>query len=147
MHLWASERGDAGHAPQNAVTRRIAQYPERFFAADWPWIADMLAEDVVNDDRRIGVSAGVVTGRDAVLELTRALADVGFTSMTNDAIATQGDSMALFRRVWHHPDGYEVPLLALMELDGSDRMVANVMWDVGDFDAAIDELDRRARRG
>jgi hypothetical protein len=145
LHLWVSERGQRpATAPENAVTRRLADYPDRFFAGDWDWVADMMTEAVVNDDRRTGVSAGVVAGRDAVLELTRALAQVGFTSMTNDPLATRGDTLALFRRVWHHPDGFEVPLLALMELDDSDRMIANVMWDVEDLAAAIAEFDRRA---
>ncbi len=145
LHLWASERGDTPESPpENDVTRRLAEYPERFFARDWAWIADLMAEDTVNDDRRSGVSAGVVSGRDAVLALTQGLGDVGFTAMTNVPIAVRGDRVALFRRVWHHPDGYEVPVLAVMAFDDTGQMVVNVMWDTDQLDLAVAELHRLA---
>lgn len=145
LHLWASERGDTTESqPENAVTRRLAEYPERFFGRDWESIAEWMAEDIVNDDRRSGVSAGVVSGRDAVLALTQGLEGVGFTAMTNDPIAVRGDRVALFRRVWHHPDGYEVPLLAVMAFDDDGQMTVNVMWDTDQLDAAVAELHRLA---
>lgn len=89
------------------------------------------------------MSGGVVTGGDAILALTRGLEDVGFTTMSEQPIAIRGDRLVLTVRTWHDPHGFDLPLLACMEFGENGRMVANIMFDAEDLDAATVELDRR----
>ncbi len=127
----------------NAATRLLAPYPEKFAARDWGWIGAMIDEHAVSDDRRTAVSGGVVTGGDAILALTRGLEDVGFATMSEQPIAIRGERLVLTIRTWHDPHGFDLPLLACMEFGENGRMVANIMFDPEDLDAATVELDRR----
>ena len=131
----------------NAATRAMEPYPEKFAARDWEWIAALIDEHAVSDDRRTAVSGGVVTGGDAILALTRGLEDVGFTTMSEQPIAIRGDRLVLTVRTWHDPHGFDLPLLACMEFGENGRMVANIMFDFEDLELATAELDRRYAAG
>jgi class 3 adenylate cyclase len=127
----------------NAATRRLAPYGERFAQRDWAWLQDLMHEDVRNDDRRSGVNSGVSVGRDRLLELTESLATSGFATMHQVPVAIRGERLALYSRTWAHEDGFELGLLALMEVDADGHLVAHTMWDPDDWVGALDELERR----
>ena len=131
----------------NAATRAMAPYPERFARRDWAWTREFCAERHRNDDRRSGVNSGVSVGRDRLLELTEALADSGFATMHQVPVAVRGEELALYLRTWGHEDGFELALLALMEVDATGHLVANTMWEPEDRALALDELDRRFAEG
>ncbi len=55
------------HGPQleNAASQVTERFQACFLAHDWAAMADLLADDIVTDDRRRVVNAGVQLGRDA----------------------------------------------------------------------------------
>ena len=146
LHLWAAEHGVVEDAPTNALTRTIATFPAFFAAGDFDGMAEVYGDPgMIVDDRRAGVSAGVVTGRDEVMgRLVQGLSDVGFRTVTSVPIAVRGDGLALFHRVWSDADGLDLPMLVLLEAAPSGRVGYQIMWSVEDFATAIAELDRRA---
>ena len=130
--------------PTNAMTRTLETFPALYAAGDWDEFAAGYADPaMVVDDRRPGVSAGIVPGRDAVMELVRGLYDVGFRTVTNVPMAVRGERLALFHRVWHNPEGFDLPMLVLVEAASSGLVGYQIMWEVEDLDTAMAELDRR----
>ncbi len=141
---WAAERDGNAQPPTNAMTRTLETFPAVYAAGDWDEFAAGYADPaMVVDDRRAGVSAGIVPGRDAVMELVHGLHDVGFQKVTNVPMAVRGEGLALFRRVWHNPEGFDLPMLVLVEAAPSGLVGYQIMWDVEDLDTAMAELDRR----
>ncbi len=61
---------------ENAASRQNELYRTYFASRDWKAMAAILADDVVTDDRRRVVNAGVRQGRDAELANLQTLADV-----------------------------------------------------------------------
>ena len=106
-----------------------------------------MAVDVVNDDRRPTVSSGRRVGREQIIELTESLAAVGFDSMTQEPIAIRGERLALMRRAWRNPDGFDLEVLALQELDDAGLVAHNVLFDPDDLALALVDLDRRYAAG
>ena len=95
----------------NAAVRRTVGQERAFAARDWTWYRSALADDVVNDDRRPTVSSGRIVGREQTIALTESLAAVGFASMTQEPIAIRGERLALMRRAWRNPDGFDLDVL------------------------------------
>ena len=127
----------------NETVRRLAVYNAAFATRDWARLANLFADDVVNDDRRSTVSSGVTEGRAAMVDLVRGLADVGFTSVEQLPIAVRGEQLALVRRIWHNDDGLDLSLLSTMETDGDSRFTRSVLWNDDNLAAALAELDTR----
>ena len=77
---------------ENAASRVNERYRTYFAARDWNAMAAILADDIVTDDRRRVVNAGVRQGRDAEIANLQTLADVGIDSdqITSTTIATRG---------------------------------------------------------
>ena len=119
---------------------------------DWDAMAEILADDFSNDDRRRVVSAGIRHGRDAEIANMRAIAELWIHERNAD----------------RHRDPREAPcpraysLLAsatkgsrrsLPSCSSSSRSTptsgssAIVTFDLDDFDAAIAELDARYLAG
>ena len=69
---------------ENAATRVDERYRECYTARDWDALAQIFAPDILIDDRRRPVNAGVVKGRDAIVESIKATADLGNTNVTVD---------------------------------------------------------------
>lgn len=122
-----------------------------FAARDWGAMAEMTADDFSSDDRRRVVGAGVQLGRDVDIDNMRAWADVGIASMTSHVIATRGDRLFLGRTRFfgpeQGPDTFHSEVLGLVEIDTENRVVARVVFDANDLDAAFEELDARYRAG
>jgi DNA-binding SARP family transcriptional activator len=131
--------------PENTATRVFERVYADVAARDWDAVGQTLAENVSVDDRRRVVNAGVRLGRDDAIEATRATVDVGFTMTVVGALATRGDRVALTRvRVsGRDPEAVQNDALSIVEIGTDNRIVAAVVFDLDDTDAAFAELDAR----
>ncbi|MCV7436618.1 AAA family ATPase [Mycobacterium seoulense] len=135
---------------ENAATRAYERVYSHFAARDWNALAAAAADDYSIDDRRRVVNAGMRHGRDAAMEEVRAIADVGFGTMTIlGVMATRGARLALIRtRIsGSDPDAIQNDALNVVEVDVDEHVAAIVVFDLEDFDAALAELDRRYLAG
>src|SRR3984957_6009932 len=82
---------------ENAASQAIDRYMAYFTARDWDALANVLADDILVDDRRRVVNAGIKRGRDAEITNLRAAADVGITYFAYVVIATRGQRLILMR--------------------------------------------------
>jgi len=136
-------------ASTNARPASLAQPVSAAFAArDWDWIRARVAPDVALEDRRSTVSSHRAVGPDAVVDLFRGFADVGFETLDNIHLASRGDRLALLRRVYRTATGFELEMLALVETDSERLIVSLVLFDAEALVPALDELEvRYARSG
>jgi DNA-binding SARP family transcriptional activator len=136
---------------ENAASLMYDRYNAYLAARDWDAMAEMIAEDACNDDRRRVVSAGVRRGRDAVIEELRAVVDLGVKNIESVVIATRGDRLALMRTRASggdkRPEAFRVELLNIVEIDTDNRIAAGVMFDIDDIDVAFEELETRYLAG
>jgi ketosteroid isomerase-like protein len=107
---------------------------------DWDGVAGILAEDAVIDDRRKGLTWRE-QGREKTLANLR-VANEGVIGATRP-VGTRGDRLALVRNVWHLPNGFEVEILQMTEIDDHGLFSLFVIFDPDDLDAAFTELDER----
>ncbi|MEB3067809.1 BTAD domain-containing putative transcriptional regulator [[Mycobacterium] vasticus] len=136
---------------QNAASRMYVRFNACLAARDWDAMAEMLADDICDDDRRRVVSGGITRGRDAQMASLRAIVDVGVKNNESFVIATRGERLALSRaRISggdQYPEAFGLELLTIVEVDTDNRITAGVSFDLDDFDAAIEELDARYLAG
>ena len=134
---------------ENAATRTYERIRTHFLARDWDALAEALADNHCGDDRRRVVNSGIRLGREAEIASMQATADVGVASLTSDTIATRGDRLALccIRGATSSPEAFHAELLRIVEIDADGRVVARVVFDLDDFEAAITELDARYLAG
>ena len=151
LREWAAGTGHEAVASTgltNAAVRTMDHFAELFAGFDWARVgSEIYADDLTNEDRRTGVNSGVTSGRAPVLELLRALADVGFTGVDHEPLAVRGDRLALFRRTWRRPDGFDLQMLDVVGIDEEGRQTVNVLFDVSDLASSLDELERRYLAG
>jgi hypothetical protein len=132
---------------ENAASRLYERFKVCFAARDWRAITEMLADNILSEDRRRVVNSGLRQGRDALIAELSGLAELG-TEVTTEAIAIRGANLVLSRgRASQGPDGFEASILDILELDADGRFVTRIVFDVDDFDAAIAELDARYLAG
>ena len=134
---------------ENAARRVTDRFLAHYAVRDWDAMAEMISDDFSIDDRRRTVDGGVRHGRDAEMEDLRAAADVGFTNLTATVIANRGGRLilTLLRGSGREPEAIQSDALQVIEIDGDDRIVAVVVFDLGDIDAAFEELDARYLAG
>jgi hypothetical protein len=130
--------------PAEASVRALAGYEAAFAARDWDWFTGAIHPEIVSEDRRTGIGFGTATGRDALLALTRGLADVGFETVENTPLAVRGEHVLLTRRTFRTSTGFDLQLIALLESDDEGRLIRHVQWDPEDLTAAVAELEERA---
>jgi hypothetical protein len=132
---------------ENAASQVFQRFQAYFAARNWTAMAEILAEDMCNDDRRRVVGAGVLRGRDTDIAHMRAIADVGATTIASTYIATRGERLVLRRVVFSDEDQgheeFQAELLGIVEIDADERILARVSFDADDLDAALAELDAR----
>lgn len=131
---------------ENAASRVCARFRSAFAARDWGALADMLAEDLYNDDRRPVVNAGIRHGRDSSLADLREAANMGVPHFTGIEIATRGERLVLVRGGAPYdkrPEAFQTDVLQIAEIDADGRIAALVMFDPDDVDAAFEDLDAR----
>lgn len=143
------ELGRAARRLENAATRVIERFTAHFAAQNWNAVADILAEDVCDDDRRRVVNSAIQRGRDAQLANLRVLADVGVGSFAPIVIATRGDRLALTRAKvtadGHPSDTFVLEMLTIGEINADGQLAASIHFD--DVAAAFAELDARYLAG
>jgi hypothetical protein len=130
---------------ENAASR-VAERALGYFATrDWEAISQVLADDVVADDRRRITNAGLRRGRDAEIENWQAAANVGFTNLAATVVATRGGRLTLARleASGRDPQAIQGEFLVVIEIDSDERFVAFVVFECDDFDAAFTEPAKR----
>lgn len=135
-------------APQlrNAASRVAERFRATFAARDWDAMAEMLAQDFYNEDRRSVVNAGIRHGRDSLLQDMRSAADAGIPTLCSTDLATRGERLLLVRAESSYeaqPGAFYVENIAIAEIDADGSVTAQVVFDVDDLDAAFQELDKR----
>ncbi|OBK46769.1 BTAD domain-containing putative transcriptional regulator [Mycobacterium sp. 1081908.1] len=135
---------------ENAAGRMVERYQACFSAHDWAAMADLLADDVVVDDRRRVVNAGVRRGRVHIADLQVAV-DVGAQTISLSVIATRGEYLALaharaFNRGFS-PGEVGAEWLGIVEIDANERIITMVTFELDDADVAFEELDARYLAG
>ena len=114
-------------------------------------MAELLADDIVVDDRRRVVNAGIRRGRDVYIADNQAAVEVGAETISSSVIATRSERLALahirsFNRGFL-PGEFGAEMLSIAEIDTDERVVAAVVFDLDDIDAAYEELDARYLAG
>ncbi|WP_301337078.1 BTAD domain-containing putative transcriptional regulator [Mycobacterium colombiense] len=136
---------------ENAASQLGKLLLAHFAARDWDAMAAMTAQNMIANDRRRMVGAGVRHGRAADIDNFRAWADVGIENITAEVIAIRGERLALSRGRWsgadQRPEAFHTEALAVFEIDADNRIVARVMLDLDDIDAAFEELEIRYLAG
>ena len=135
----------------NAASQVAERFLTHFAASDWHAVAEMLADNFSNDDRRRVVGAGVRHGRDAQIADMRAIADLWITTFTATSMAIRGKHLVLMRAGISFrdqgPESFVTEVLGIVEINGDEQIVALVSFDPDDFDAAFAELDARYLAG
>ena len=136
---------------QTAASQVGQRFLAHFAAGDWDAMADMMADNFSNDDRRRVVGSGVQHGPDAEIADLRAVADLWTRNVTRTNVATRGGRLVLSRLRFGDRDqgseAFRTEVLSILEINADERIVAIVSFDVDDIDAAIAELDARYLAG
>jgi hypothetical protein len=146
---WPAEEVPVHEASTDGGPASSAQPVSAAFAArDWDWIRARVAPDMALEDRRSTVSSHRAVGADAVVDLFRGFADVGFETLDNIHLASRGDRLALLRRVYRTATGFELEMLVVVETHVDGLMASLVLFDAEALVPALDELEvRYARSG
>ncbi|TDO14340.1 putative ATPase [Mycobacterium sp. BK086] len=134
----------------NAASRTYERWLQTYGTRDWAAMADVVADDIVHDDRRRVVNGGIQRGPEAVIGNMRAIAEVGVRNIDPFVIATRGDRLALARQRVSgdkRPDAFGSDVLIVIEVDADNRFAFGVAFDPDDRDAAFAELDARFGAG
>ena len=135
---------------ENAASQAVGRYVAHFAARDWDALAKVLADNIITDDRRRVVNAGVRQGRDAEIALLRATADADLGAyVTFVVIAVRGERLVLARVSIREPgpEKFFTEVLGVAEVNSHNQIAAIVVFDLDDFDGAIAELDARYLAG
>ncbi len=151
----AIERFEQLSTPAPRLKNSASQVAERFMShyaeGGWGALAEILANNFYSDDRRRVVGAGIRQGPDAQIEDMRAMTDLSITKITATPVAIRGERLVLVRSHLtdrdQGPEAVLTEVLAIVEIDTKERIVALVSFDPDDFDAAIAELDARYLAG
>jgi ketosteroid isomerase-like protein len=135
---------------ENTASRVVERYLACFSARDWATFAELLADDIVADDRRRVVNAGIRRGRDVHIADMRATVEVSAPICSSSVLAIRGARLALAHvRIFNRGMTGEVgaEALGIAEIDADERIVAAISFDLDDIDAAFAELDARYLAG
>ncbi|MDQ1539662.1 MAG: hypothetical protein QOH29_388, partial [Actinomycetota bacterium] len=135
---------------ENPASQTVERYLAHFAARDWDALAMVLADDISVDDHRRVVNAGIKHGRDAEIANLRAFVDVGISYFASVVIAARGRRLILARFSGGEGGGsgeFFDEVLGVVEINSHNQIVAIVLFELDDFDAAIAELDTRYLAG
>ncbi len=139
------------HSFANAASRANRMRTDSFNSRDWAGVEACVSPDLVFDERRRLLRN--TADRRLWLEQTRLLFEVPESRFTIELVATRGERLSLHLQEF---DGQVAggggplavgPHFALHEVDRDGRIVAIVLFDLEDRDAAHAELDRRFDAG
>jgi class 3 adenylate cyclase/tetratricopeptide (TPR) repeat protein len=100
-------------------------------------IAELIAHDMVNDDRRPGMVARIEG--DEAMEMMRVLGRLGVTRIDTRVLAVRGDDLSLTESLWQ--GAFEVPILTLFRTAADGLAQYAVTLDPGELPTALYELD------
>ena len=136
---------------ENAASKVDERFWTAFGARDWVALSELVAEDILSDDRRHVVNAGVGHGRDAHVADARAAASIGPENTIPSVVAIRGERLALTRVTSSNsrlePNEISADVLCVVEIDADDRIMTRIGFDLDDIDAAFEELDARYLAG
>jgi len=144
-----SARPDTPPTPriENAATRTVARVDAASEAHDWQRVTALFQVGFRASDRRRMVLLEI--DREPYLESLRPFFEMAAT--TNEVLATRGNRLALLRTRWIGSNDTVGPsageFILVVEVDDSGSIVALVILDVDDLDAAYAELDARYAAG
>ena len=131
----------------NAATRLLERFWTAFERRDWDALALLVTDDTVADDRRRVVGSIVLEGRRANIDHYRALASVGARRVNTTVLATRGERLAVGLFSFSGDDGdadaFHAEAIAVVEANEADQIMARVLFDADDVDAAYAELESR----
>jgi class 3 adenylate cyclase len=141
QHRWAPRL-------ENAASRADAQFNTLFTERRWEDIGCLLTANVRGEDRRRGLRREG-NDRATVVAEAQAAAAIGVTSMASEVIAIRAQRLALVRTRFETagPDAFFAEIFRIMEVDDGGLLVAAIVFDPDDIDAAIAELDARYLEG
>ncbi len=136
---------------ENAASRADTELFRCFNASDWDGVLACVAGELVFDERRRLLRN--TCGRDVWLEQFRLMFDLPARRFTSELVATRGERLSLNLHLFEgevaggggpfEMDGH----YALHEVDDQGRIVAIVLFDEHELDAANAELDARFDAG
>ncbi|MGZ6981406.1 MAG: hypothetical protein ACXVH5_04505 [Ilumatobacteraceae bacterium] len=132
---------------ENAASQAYDRFKAAFAARDWDAVTEIFSDDIATDDRRRVVNAGVRVGRDAVLTEVLSFVEFGSYAVISDVIGTRGNRLILNRSEIlgqdQQPLEFDTGVLEVIEIDADERIIARVVFDSDEVDAAYAELDER----
>jgi len=136
---------------ENAASQAYERVQACFAARDWDAMANAIAHNMVDDDRRYMVNAGIRRGRDIQIANSHAVVEIGGETITSTVIATRGGRLALCRSAilgqGEQSGAFRIEFLSVVESDAEERLAGHVAFDLDEFDTAIAELDARYLAG
>ena len=147
----ALARFDELNRPAPRLENTASQVGERLLAHiaahDWDALANTMTDDFAHEDRRQVIGSGLRLGRDATSTDLRAVAELGFAPVRSTIIATRGERLYLmnvqFTEHAQGPDAFLTEILVIGEANSDNRLIAGVVFDPDDIDAAFEELNAR----
>ena len=122
-----------------------------FAARDWAAMAECWPTTLFIDDRRRVVNGGVRHGRDAEIADMRAARRPRCHGRDVDRHCDPRRAPRPFVRASRvatvAPEAFHTDVLNIVEIDADNRIVARVVFDLDDIDAAFAELDARYLAG
>ncbi len=143
---WSSESEELPSPAAQSPAELIASISAAFEARDWDWIRSRTAPGIQLEDRRSTVSSQAAFGVDAVIDLFRGFADVGFETLEQTPLATRGEGLVLLHRTYRSQGGFELEMLVVAEAADERLGGSIVLFDADHLVDALDELDRRYRQ-
>lgn len=126
-----------------AALRRVTAIAERNDLGEIESLcAELCAEEIERLDHRGGVAGMPLRGRAEIVRLFHETFTV-FPTFTAQPIAVRGERLALARVQMASPEGFEIRLVGLYELDSDGRLAFFAHYDESDLPAALNELDVR----
>ena len=102
--------------------------------------AAVVADDLVVDDRRSGVSLPELHGAEELVEASRAQEEL-FGPTVIEPVAVRGDRLALVRTRSVSESGFELVAYGIFETNVAGQLCAMVFFDETDLTTALEELD------
>ncbi|WP_336584509.1 BTAD domain-containing putative transcriptional regulator [Mycolicibacterium tusciae] len=137
------------HTPrlESAANQVVERFNAYFANRNWDAMAELLVDDFASDDRRRVVNSGVRRGRGGEITSSQAMAELGGVSITSIPIATRGKHLVLSHFCASADDQLQTEGIGVIEINTDNEIVARVMFDPNDLDAAFEELDARYLAG
>nr|WP_256364324.1 BTAD domain-containing putative transcriptional regulator [Mycobacterium sp. GA-1285] len=136
---------------ENAASRTVQRICVAFADRDWEAMSHLVSDEIIADDRRPVVGSGALRGREINLSESRALAAIGATTMTSQAVAVRGDHLALCRVRYagsdQLPEAFHAEALGVIGVNDESELVSRIVFEPEDLDAAVAELDARYAAG